>query len=55
VLLKRAQDVVIPDGGTTVDAGDTLVVLADDRVLPTIRSAFAEEGRPSPPASTTVR
>lgn len=50
VLLKRADDVIIPDGGTAVEAGDALVVLADERVLPTIRSVFERgDGGPPPP------
>ena len=44
VLLKRGDDVIIPDGGTAIEARDMLVVLADERVLPAIRSALEGEG-----------
>ena len=40
VLLKRAEELIIPDGGTALDAGDILVVLADERVLPAIRTTL---------------
>jgi cell volume regulation protein A len=49
VLLKRAEEVIIPDGGTELDAGDTLIVLADERVLPAIRTTLeGGAGGPSP-------
>lgn len=54
VLLRRAEDVIIPDGGTALDAGDTVVVLADERMLPAIRSVF-ERGDGRPPPATPAR
>jgi len=36
VLLKRS--VIIPDGGTAIEAGDVVVVLADERAHATIQS-----------------
>jgi cell volume regulation protein A len=38
VLVRRAEEVIIPDGGTELEAGDRLVVLADEGVLPGLHS-----------------
>jgi cell volume regulation protein A len=38
VLLRRGDEAIVPDGGTGLQAGDRVVVLADDRVLPGLRS-----------------
>jgi Trk K+ transport system NAD-binding subunit len=38
VLLKRGDQVIIPDGGTAIEAGDVVVVLADERAHATIQS-----------------
>jgi cell volume regulation protein A len=37
VLLRRGDEVIIPDGGTGLHEGDRLVVLADESILPGIR------------------
>ena len=47
VLLKRGDHVIIPDGGTAIEAGDVVVVLADERAHATIQS-LVEGGAPPP-------
>jgi cell volume regulation protein A len=41
VLLKRADEVIIPDGGATLHEGDRLVVFAEEEALPRLRAAIA--------------
>jgi cell volume regulation protein A len=38
VLLKRGDDILVPGGGTTLQAGDILLVLANEDTLATVRS-----------------
>jgi cell volume regulation protein A len=45
VLLKRGDHVIIPDGGTAIEAGDVVVVLADERAHATIQSQVEEGAR----------
>lgn len=51
VLLKRGNEVLIPDGGTVVEAGDELVILADERALPAVRKIVEPADRAAPPAA----
>jgi cell volume regulation protein A len=41
VLLRRGDEVLIPDGGTALQEGDRVVVLADEAMLPTLRGLLA--------------
>jgi cell volume regulation protein A len=50
VLLRRGNEVLIPDGGTVVEAGDTLVTLADERALPAVRAIVERGDGAAPPA-----
>ena len=47
VLVRRGDHVLIPDGGTVLQAGDTLLLLADVRTQETIRPLV--EGGPHSP------
>jgi cell volume regulation protein A len=44
VLLRRGDEVIIPDGGTGLQAGDRLVVLADEAVMPDLRARVRGPG-----------
>jgi cell volume regulation protein A len=44
VLLKRGDDVIIPDGGTALHEADRVVVLADEDLLPGLRAALSGIG-----------
>lgn len=50
VLLKRGEEVVIPDGGTELSEGDRLTVLADEQNVPGIRAAV-ENAEDEPPGA----
>jgi cell volume regulation protein A len=41
VLLKRGEEIVVPGGSTVLEAGDTLLVLADPEALVGVRSLIA--------------
>ncbi len=42
VLLSRNDDFIVPSGGTTLEAGDTLLVLVNKRNLPEIREILSK-------------
>jgi cell volume regulation protein A len=46
VLLRRGDEVLIPDGGTALQEGDRVVVLADEAMLPTLRGLLAAAAPP---------
>jgi cell volume regulation protein A len=46
VLLRRGDRVIIPDGGTTIEEGDTVTVLADERAQARIRPLVEGSQRP---------
>jgi cell volume regulation protein A len=48
VLVKRADDAIVPDGGTQLREGDVLVVLAEDRIMSRIRLDAGGGGNDDP-------
>jgi cell volume regulation protein A len=42
VLIHRKDDVIVPRGETRIEAGDTLLVLAESEVLRRVRAAIQE-------------
>ena len=46
VLLHRDASFLVPGGGTVLEAGDRLLVLADQDSLTEIRSIMGSQGRP---------
>jgi len=62
VLIGREDELVVPNGGTVIQAGDTLLVMADKRTLAEVRAIVGsphqtESGtiEPSEPEETAVR
>jgi len=54
VLMRRGDHVIMPDGGTAIEAGDVLVILADERahaaIQPLVEGDGTERsGRPAGP------
>jgi cell volume regulation protein A len=41
VLIRRDDDFIVPRGDTVLEAGDTMLVLADERGLDELRSLVA--------------
>jgi cell volume regulation protein A len=50
VLISRDSDYLVPSGGTTIQGGDTLLVLVNDKNLPLVRDAIAKKDRGTPSA-----
>ncbi len=48
VLIVRGQEAIVPNGSTTLQANDHLLMLADKASLETIRSLLQRTGIPSP-------
>jgi cell volume regulation protein A len=47
VLLKRGEEIFVPGGSTVLEAGDTLLVLADPEALVGIRSLITSGHSPT--------
>lgn len=46
VLISRGQEIVVPNGNTLIEEGDTLLVLADKDALSKIRERISKSSFP---------
>jgi cell volume regulation protein A len=42
VLISRNEEFIVPSGGTTIEGGDTILVLVNKSSLPTVRTIFSK-------------
>ena len=53
VLINRNREFIVPSGGTTLEPGDTLLVLADKRSLATVRGIVEDKHQSSAADAST--